>query len=418
MPLNNVPSTINMPALAAKAAAVADAGPLVDVGFIGGVVPTNLPQLRDLLHAGVVAFKSFMIDSQSKDFSHVSASNLSDAMHALANLKEEYQSHVKGQAGFSNLASRSFPPYILHAELPPASYLPQVPYPGEPQSYASYLQSRPDSWEIDAVSEALRLSDATKCRIHIAHISSSAAADLVAEHRLSKKDSRDLVSSETCPQYLVWAAEDIPDGRTEFKCAPPIRSRANRRQLWSHVRESRGVDMIASDHSPAPPSLKRFLDGDFKKAWGGIAGLQYRLQGAWTAMQELDSRPSLALLSHLLSAAPARAFGLDQRKGAISPGLDADFVIWNPETSTVAREGDCEHRFPFSPFVGMNMSGQVYWTLLRGKALYSRIVSFNEGEDGFSRERFGRVLGRNSATGAISAMSPSKFSGNLAQYLL
>lgn len=416
MPLNNVPSTISLTALAAKAKAIESAQPIVDVGLIAGVIPSNLHLLRGLLDAGVVAFKSFMIDSQSPDFPHVTVTNLSNAMHTLAHLKREYASRAQNNVNGVQQRSRPFPPYILHAELPPESYEAGVPYDGDFRSYASYLQSRPDSWEINAIREALRLSNTTHCRVHIAHISSAAAANLVEEYHAFQKPAEDLVTSETCAQYLLWSSEDIPDGRTEFKCAPPIRSNANRLKLWSHVLKSSGVQMVASDHSPAPPQLKKFFEGDFKTAWGGISGLQYRLQATWTAMRELNNSASFASLTDLLSSAPARHFGLAEQKGAISPGLDADFVIWDPEASAIVREADCEHRFRFSPFAGMNLSGQVYWSLLRGKVLYSKLAAL-QAKDGFPGVKQGRVLVRNARSGLISPIPPKEFANRLSSYL-
>jgi allantoinase len=360
MPLNNVPSTISLAALALKARALADAAPNIDVGFIGGVVPGNKAALPELYRAGVIAFKSFMVNSQSPDFPHVSLQNLSEAMHILAHLDSQASSNTS-----------PFPPYILHAELPPDAYDPSVPYPGDPTSYADYLASRPDAWEVDAVKNILDLVEKSGCRVHIAHISSSQAARLVAKRRNADATLAGKVSSETCPQYLLWAAENIPDARTEYKCAPPIRSSENRRALWHSIIEADSIQMVASDHSPADPTLKRTAEGNLREAWGGISGLQYRLQATWTAMRSLDANVSYALLSELLSAGPARIFGLDQKKGSIAQGMDADFVIWNPDANLIIQRGDCQHKHTFSPFIGANLTGVVHWSLLRGHVVYS-----------------------------------------------
>lgn len=360
MPLNNVPSTISVQSLAMKLKALAQADAVIDVGFIAGIVPSNLGSLASLYRAGVIAFKSFMVDSQSADFPHVSPENMTQAMQVLASLASE------------NPPTERPPPYILHAELTPPTYDPARPYDGNHQSYRAYLESRPEEWEVDAVEAALDAAANTGCRVHIAHVSSARAAELLVQRRSADSTLRDAVSAETCPQYLLWAAEEIPDGEPTFKCAPPIRPEANRQRLWAVVRENSGIQIVASDHSPAEPALKKLEEGDIRAAWGGISGLQYRLPATWTAMQELEKTPSVVFLSRLLSTSPAVLFGLDTRKGRIASGLDADFVVWNPEARAMISERDCKHRHSKSPFIGMKLSGVVHWSILRGRAAFAR----------------------------------------------
>lgn len=371
MPLNSVPATVSMAALAEKAQAIVQAAPDIDVGIIGGLIPGNLDELPAMFEAGVLAFKSFMVDSQSTDFPHVTLANLSSAMHALASIASSP----------STLDTSNFPPYILHAELPPATHKASLPYAGPADSYPDYLASRPESWETEAVSQALHLSERSGCRIHVAHVSSANAADMIAAHRSTSAEAAARVSAETCPQYLLWTAEEIPNGRPEYKCAPPIRPAANRARLWQQTGAcgvgtdvAPAIQMVVSDHSPTEPALKKLRERNVRDAWGGIAGLQYRLQATWTASVALGSGngPSaIARLTELLSGAPARIFGLGRIKGSIAPGRHADFIIWDPDAHAILRKEHCMHRHKVSPFIGMNLTGVIHWTLLRGRVVYS-----------------------------------------------
>jgi allantoinase len=417
MPLNGVPATVTMAALAAKAAALAEARLAVDVGLIAGIIPGNIEALASMAAAGVLAFKSFMVDSQSADFPPVGLDDLAAAMAALAALAPDDPDAF-------------FPPYILHAELPPDGHDAAAPYPGDPASYPHYLASRPDAWETDAVAAALRVAAATRCRIHFAHVSSADAADAIAAHAAAAGPAAARgVTAETCSQYLAWAAEDIPDAAPQYKCAPPIRSAANRARLWRHV--GRTLSIVASDHSPADPALKRVAAGDVRGAWGGISGLQYRLQATWTAALALDAGETpvdalVARVADALAGAPARTFGLRAVKGAIAPGGDADFVVWDPAASAVVREDGCLHRHKLSPFVGMNLTGVVHWTLLRG-----RVVFAADPADADTRPEAGaggRVLAHAAAaagggddgrdpSGGVLALAPADFAAGLQRHL-
>lgn len=430
MPLNSVPSTVSMAALALKARALATAAPDIDVGIIAGVIPANLGELSAMYHAGVLAFKSFMVDSQSPDFPHVTLADLSSAMQTLASLAKSS----------SPSEPNSFPPYILHAELPPETHDASVPYPGPKHSYPAYLASRPDVWETDAVSHALRLSEESGCRVHIAHVASADAAELVGAHRAASAEASARVTAETCPQYLLWSAEDIPDARPEYKCAPPIRSAANRERLWLHTGApaDRGsglpaaVEMVVSDHSPTEPTLKKIEEGDVRAAWGGIAGLQYRLQATWTAsllMGSGNGATAITRVSELLSSAPARVFGLGRVKGSIAAGRHADFVIWDPDAHTIVRKEHCMHRHKVSPFIGMNLTGVVHWTLLRGRVVYSGAEPTAPVDADKSSTSGGRVLVRETTSlqGAsdgkggsegprILSQMPSEFADGLSEF--
>jgi allantoinase len=343
MPLNCIPATTTVDALKAKLAA-ARGKLMVDTAFWGGVVPGNTAELAKLWDAGVVGFKCFLVHSGVDEFPNVTESDLRTAMPELARLGAML---------------------IVHAEVPgpidSACY--QAPDNSADRSYETFLHSRPRAAENEAIELMIRLSRDTGCRIHIVHHSS---ADALAALRAAKAAGAQL-TVETCPHYLHFAAEDIPDGATEFKCCPPIRERANREQLWEALRDGT-IDMVVSDHSPCPPEMKVREQGDFMKAWGGISSLQLRLPLMWT---EASARGfTVNQLAEWLCAAPARQVGLAPAKGSISVGGDADIVIWNPEREFLVAPGLIQHRHKLTPYAGQTLRGVVEKTFLRGQMVY------------------------------------------------
>ncbi|MFS8085068.1 MAG: amidohydrolase family protein, partial [Acidobacteriota bacterium] len=208
-----------------------------------------------------------------------------------------------------------------------------------------------------------RLSRETGCRIHIVHHSSADALGMLREARSSGAP----ITVETCPHYLHFAAEDIADGATEFKCCPPIRERENREQLWAALSDGI-IDMVVSDHSPCPPEMKLPEQGDFMKAWGGISSLQLRLPVMWT---DASARGfELSKLADWLCAAPARQVGLGESKGLIDVGFDADLVIWNPDREFRVSPEMIHHRHKLTPYAGEVFRGVVEKTFLRGQKVY------------------------------------------------
>ncbi len=177
------------------------------------------------------------------------------------------------------------------------------------------------------------------------------------------------ITVETCPHYLCFAAEEIPDGATQFKCCPPIRERENQQQLWGALGEGL-IEMIVSDHSPCPPELKWSDSGDFMRAWGGIASLELRLPVMWTAARQRGF--SLERLAEWLCRGPARLVGLERRKGAIYVGADADVVVWNPEASFRVDAAKLHHRHKLTPYAGQVLNGLVEATFVRGQKVYDR----------------------------------------------
>jgi allantoinase len=248
-------------------------------------------------------------------------------------------------------------PLLLHAEDPTRLH----PMSGEPRSYDTYLESRPPECEGEAVGQAVALAARTGGQIHVLHVSSADAADML-------RGTGPGVSAETCPHYLTFSAEQIGLGATEFKCAPPIRGREHREALWEALADGT-LAMIVSDHSPSPPGLKAMESGDFAVAWGGISSLQIRLQASWSEASRRGF--GFVRLVEWLSTAPARLAGLD-RKGSIEIGKDADFLVWDPDGVTEVIGSGLEHRHSLTPYEGMRLRGKVEKVTLGGQTLYEQ----------------------------------------------
>lgn len=347
MPLNSLPPTTTRDGLAEKLRALEDKA-RVDVALCGGLVPSNVAKhggLEELAREGVVAFKCFLAESGVDEFSHVHEAELRAGMRELARLGA---------------------PLFVHAELPePLSEGEKAARGLDPRKYATYLRSRPKSAEDAAVELVLRLAEETGARAHVVHLSSADALDMLRRAR----DRRVPLSVETCPHYLTFAAEDVPDGDTSFKCAPPIRERENREALWGALREGI-VGQIVTDHSPSTAALKCSGSGDFMKAWGGISSLQIGLSAIWTSARERGH--GVADLARWMSAAPARLAGLEGRKGAIEVGCDADLVFWEPDATLTVDAARLEHKNKLTPYQGRELRGVVARTFLRGETIYER----------------------------------------------
>ncbi len=337
MPLNSAPVTTTPEALAEKRAA-SDGKRGVDVGFLGGLVPGNENQMDALADGGVLGIKAFLVHSGIDDFPNAGERELRAAMPALA---------------------RRGIPLLAHAELDSIHGAPPMK---NPRSYAEYLASRPRAWEEDAIALLLRLCREYRCHTHIVHLADADALPSLAAARAAQLP----LTVETCPHYLYFAAEEIPDGATAFKCAPPIRERENRERLWQGLRDGT-IDLIVSDHSPCPPSLKRLDTGDFQRAWGGIASLQFGLSIVWTGARDRGFAPTH--LARWMSEQPAKLVGLLGRKGVIAEGADADLVVWNPDGRFVVSPTHTYHRHKVSPYMGRELGGVVERTYLRGSLI-------------------------------------------------
>lgn len=331
MPLNSIPPTTSVAAFQLKREALMGKA-WVDVALWGGAVPDNAAELELLLDAGAVGFKCFMVDSGVPEFPPLSITEIAEVAGVLSEARA---------------------PLIVHAESP------EHLGPAGP-TYPEYLRSRPASGE-DAAIERLRdISERTRTRIHVVHLSSAGALDTLRRAR----EATVSLTAETTPHYLFFTAEQIPEAATEYKCAPPIRERENRERLWEGLRQGL-IDMVVTDHSPAPPEMKR---GDFARAWGGIASVQFGLAATWTAARARGFGPKD--MARWMCEAPARLSGLASRKGSIAPGQDADLVVWDPDEAFVVEPSRIEHRHKLTPYVGAKLFGQVRATWVGGRKIY------------------------------------------------
>ncbi len=334
MPLNSDPVTTSLAAVHAKVAAAR--GKLhVDVGLWGGVIPGNAGELAPMIEAGVLGFKCFTCFSGIDDFPASTAEDLRVAMPIL-------------RAGGV--------PLLVHAEL--EGPLTNVLQDASPRLYARYLHSRPKEWEDRAVAMIVELVRETGCPAHIVHLSSAGALDLL---RAAKREGLP-ITAETCPHYLGLAAEEVPDGDTAYKCAPPIRERENQDRLWAGLLDGT-LDFVVTDHSPCVPALKHLETGDFEGAWGGIASLQLGLRSVWTEARRRGV--PLPTVMRWMARGTADFAGRPGR-GRIAVGAPADLLVFAPEQEEVLDARSLLHRHPTTPWAGRTLAGRVRETWMRG----------------------------------------------------
>ena len=339
MPLNSIPPTTTVAALDAKRRA-AEGRCHVDVGFWGGVVPGNARDLEPLARAGVFGFKCFLSPSGVDEFGHVGEHDLRLAVP------------ITGSLGV---------PLLAHAEWPA---LLRDPRPEDDRRvYGTWLRTRPPAAEHAAIDLLMNLAGHAGAKLHIVHLASADALPAINRSRAVGLD----ITVETCPHYLSFCAEEIAAGATAWKCAPPIRERDHRERLWKGLRDG-DIDLVATDHSPAPPALKHLDDGDFMAAWGGIASLQLALPVMWTGAKQRGI--PFERLAQWMCAGPARLAGLANRKGAIAKGHDADLVIVDPDREFTVDASRLYHRHAVTPYDGARLHGVVQMTMLRGKIVY------------------------------------------------
>ena len=368
MPLNSVPATTTVAALDEKRSA-ARGRCHVNVAFWGGVVPGNASQLEPLVDAGVRGFKCFLVPSGVDEFQHVGEPELREAMPVLAG---------RGV------------PLLVHAESP------ETIVPPTRSTYEAYLASRPPEAEVEAIRMIIRLAREFGTRTHIVHVACAEAVEEISRAKLDRVP----ITAETCPHYLTFAGEEIAEGATEFKCAPPIRHSHHREALWSGL-HSGALDLVATDHSPAPPALK--CRGDFVRAWGGIASLEMSLAAVWTRSAESLAlhhtevalhdtaaalhdtavalhdtavalhdtavarafQASVCKITRWMCAAPAALAGLS-RKGRIAAGCDADLLVFDPDAEWIVDPARLQQRHKLTPYAGRRLRGAVRTTFLRG----------------------------------------------------
>ena len=404
MPLNSVPATTTAAALEAKRTD-ARGQCHVDVAFWGGVVPGNTAHLDELVEAGVRGFKCFLVPSGVDEFPAVDERDLREALPILSRRRVPLLVHAEAPALIQSPGLRSHRDSRVSA-LRQAQGGPEHRRGTTRQAeaaYQTYLATRPPEAEVDAIRMIARLAREFGACVHIVHVASAEAADEVA---CAKADGV-AITAETCPHYLTFAAEDVPDGATEFKCAPPVREARHRAALWRALADGT-LDLVATDHSPAPPALK--CPGDFMKAWGGIASLELSLAAVWTAREvssitsqlsesrsgqrPLSLEPSdlrlgtsnlrvdLCSVAGWMSEAPARLAGLGDRKGRIAPGYDADLVVWDPDAAWTVDPSRLQQRHKVTPYAGRHLVGQVQTTFLRGTPVWrdGRLIAVGSGD--------------------------------------
>lgn len=343
MPLNCLPATTTVAALEAKRKA-ASGQCHVDWMAWGGVVSNNQEHIEALAAAGVPGFKCFLIHPGIDGFTMVNERELRAALPHLA------------KAGL---------PLLVHAELPgPVDAATRRLAGADWSKYSTYLQSRPDEAELSAIHLMISLCREYHFSLHIVHLATGQALEIL---RAAKSEGLP-VSVETCPHYLHFASEKIPDGQTLFKCAPPVRSRENREKLWQGL-QTGVIDFVATDHSPCPPEVKRLDERNFRTAWGGISSLSLALPVMWT---EASGRGcTLADIARWMAEGPARLAGCESQKGRIAKDFDADFVMFEPEAEFIATEDRLFYRHRVSPYLGERLRGVVKATYLRGNCVFA-----------------------------------------------
>ncbi|MCU1243101.1 MAG: Allantoinase [Candidatus Acidoferrum typicum] len=344
MPLNCVPATTSPEALEAKRKA-AQGQCQVDWAVWGGLVADNLNQIAPLVSAGVSGFKCFLIHPGIDEFTMVNEEQLRKALPKL---------------------KKSGLPLLVHAELPgPIASATEGLMQADWGAYKTYLKSRPDEAELNAIELMVSLCEESGCQIHVVHLSTAKALAMLQDAK-----RRGLpITVETCPHYLHLCSEEIPNGATLNKCAPPIRNRENREALWQGLREGI-IDLVATDHSPCPPAMKQLERGDFRSAWGGIPSVSLALSLMWTEARRRGF--SLVDIGRWMAEGPAQLVGMRERKGRLAAGFNADMVVFDPESEWAVTAAELHYRHAISPYLGKRMRGKVLMTFLRGTCVYDK----------------------------------------------
>ena len=349
MPLNSSPVTTTAKAFDEKLSAAKNKLH-TNCGFWGGVIPANENEIEPLIQKGVLGFKAFLTHSGIDEFPNATEADLRKVMPIIAKY---------------NL------PLLVHCELTDDRRRAK----GDYRSYQNYLTSRPRKWEDDAIALMIRLCEEYNCRTHIVHLSSSNSIEQIVK---AKQKGLPL-TVETGQHYLYFNAEEIKDGQTQFKCAPPIREKENNEKLWQALKDGI-IDFVATDHSPATPDLKELQSGDFMKAWGGIASLQFALPVLWTAARKRDFTPGD--ITKWLSQNPAKLTGKQNTKGKIEKGYDADIIVWDEKRSFAVTENIILHKHKITPYLNEELSGVVEQTYLSGEKVFDngKFIHLNRGK--------------------------------------
>jgi allantoinase len=363
MPLNASPVTTTAKAFDAKVGATQNKL-YTNCGFWGGIVPGNENEIEKLVDKGVFGFKAFLIHSGIDEFPNVDEQDLRKVMPVI---------------------SKHQLPLLVHCEL--ESDTRETSFDElrtDNRSYKNYLASRPKKWEDDAIELMIKLCEEYNCPVHIVHLSSANSIEAIAK----AKHKGLPLTVETAQHYLFFNAEGIKDGATQFKCAPPIREKANNDLLWRALRDGI-IDFVATDHSPATPVLKELKSGNFMKAWGGIASLQLALPALWTAAKQKNC--SVNDMAKWLSENPAKLIGKQKNKGKIAVGYDADLVVWNDQKQFPVTEEIIQHKNKITPYLNYSLAGVPEQTYLGGSLVFKNTRIFmKKGEVIVRNDRLGR----------------------------
>jgi len=333
MPLNATPVTTNVAAFDLKKKASKNKLH-VNCGFYGGIIPSNIDDVEDLIKAGVFGIKGFLTHSGIDDFPNATKEDL----EKIASILKKYDC-----------------PLLLHCELTDDD----VPKVINQKSYQEYLHSRPQHWETNAIDLAIDIQEKYDIKVHIVHLSASEGIERIQK----RKKETDKLTVETCPHYLYFDAEEIPGASPIYKCAPPIRGEKNNDLLWKSLLND-GFNFLGSDHSPAPPEVKKLKEGNFFEAWGGIAGLQFTLPVLFTEGEKRGL--PLEKLIPLLTENPAKFLGLEHQKGKLQEGFDADICVFNPEEKFIVSEDIIAHKHKATPYLNHRLKGKIIHTFVNG----------------------------------------------------
>ena len=351
MPLNSSPCTVGPEQFDQKRAALEQSS-ITDFGLWGGIIPGNCGVLAELATRGVIGFKAFMTDSGLPEFPRCDDRTLAEGMREAARLQLPVAVHAEDHQLVSALAANAIS--------------------AGRTGIRHFLDSRPVTAELIAIQRASQLAAETGVKLHIVHVSSGSGVAAALEARARGVD----ISIETCPHYLFFTEEDMEQIGSIAKCAPPLRNTVERDALWNALRHNQ-VDVVASDHSPAPPNMKR--DANFFRVWGGIAGVQSTLAVLLTAGHQERGVP-LSRIAEVTASWPARRFGL-AHKGEIAVDNDADLVLVNLSQPYKLQHNCVLQRHRMSPYIGERFCGVVCQTLLRGRPIFaeSKIVTASKG---------------------------------------
>ncbi|MFS0690368.1 allantoinase [Sporosarcina sp. 179-K 8C2 HS] len=341
MPLNSTPPTINKENLDLKKAC-AEEKSVVNPYFWGGLVPENIADLKELHENGVIGFKAFMSPSGIADFNHVDDETIFKGMKEIASFGSLLAVHAESTVICDQLAEEKQKQGKTTAR--------------------DFVESRPIISEIEAVRRIISYAEATGCKLHVVHASSRKVVEIITEAKQRGVD----ITVETCPHYLALNVQDFEEKGGLAKCCPPLRDENEVEDLWAAVANGE-INVIASDHSPAPASMKTITDNYFE-GWGGISGAQSTLNIMLTEGYFKRNLP-LEKIVALTATNPAKLFGLEN-KGTIAEGYDADIAIVNLEESFELKNEDLFYRHQHSPYVGMTFKGKVKTTIVNGEVVF------------------------------------------------